>query len=266
MVLLGAIILGVYLIRRTLRPNNVAHTHLRLQSDTGISNNMSMANMSSPAGYTSLSTTIRTHVTSIRSFPFFSSGGSSVSHSVSQKSPPPVQMQRDETAVEPFRLAPSYNYNPDRKQADGAFHVYDPPIAPPSMRVEVRSTTPTPKGRTKHNPPAYTEASNPSPEAGGSSSSRRSPPRVGQVHAKPGSANTQQTFTSGGNPSRGNVVNHLAPHGTVNPQMNSHGANANTSLTALTRHGGQVSRDTNSGMDRKYRPDTDDNFNVRDIA
>ena len=229
----------------------------------------SPAGYTSPDGYTSLSSrpTIRTHATSVRSFPFFSSGGSSHSHSMSQQSPPPVQIQRDETAVEPFRLAPSNNYNPDRKQADGAFPVYDPPTAPPTMRVEARSTTPTPKGRTKYNPPAYTEPSNPSPEAGGSKSSRRSPPTMGQVHAKSGSSDTLQTFSSGGNQTRGNVVNHLAPPGTVNPQMNSHGANANMSITALTGHGRQVSADTNSSdMDRiQHRPDTED-FSVRDIA
>jgi hypothetical protein len=74
------------------------------------------------------SPTIRTHLTRAStsfSFPFFSSGGSSLSHSIRQQSPPPipvasVPMQRDETAVvEPFRLAPTNNYNPDRKQADG---------------------------------------------------------------------------------------------------------------------------------------------------
>ena len=66
-------------------------------------------------------------------------------------------MQRDETAVEPFRLAPTNNYNSDRKQTDGAYPVYDPPTAPPAVRMEVQSTPQTPRGRTKYNPPAYTE-------------------------------------------------------------------------------------------------------------
>ena len=289
MVLLAAIIFGIYLFRRISRVNNVNepspllmanHTHLRSQSDV---NNMSMPNMSTPTGYTSLSSspmrpsspTIRTHASSsIRSFPFFSSGGSTVSPSVRQQSPPPVSMHRDETAVEPFRLAPTNNYNPDRKQANGAYPVYDPPTAPPTVRMEVRSTTPTQGGRTRYNPPAYTEQTKASPEAGGSSSSRRSPATGGQVHTKKGSADTQHSFTSGGsaprsggsNPARGNV-NHLTPTGTVmNSQMNSHGPSASTSTNAITGHGRQVSGDTNSDKGRKRRPDTDENFSVRDIA
>ena len=259
-------------------------THLRSHSDdTAIYNNTSMPNMSSPAGYTSLSSspmrpsspTIRTHAsTSIRSFPFFSSGGSTISPSVRQQSPPPFSMHRDETAVEPFRLAPN-NFNPDRKQANGAYPVYDPPTAPPTVRMDVQSITPTQGGRTRYNPPAYTEPNNASPEAGGSGSpsSRRSPPTVGQIHAKKGSADTQHSFTSGGsaprvaggsNPARGNVVSHLAPPGTAkNPQMNSQ---ASTSVNALTGHRHQQSRDTSIDMDRKRQPDTDDNFSVRDIA
>jgi hypothetical protein len=216
------------------------------------------------------SPTIRTHASSsIRSFPFFSSGGSIVSHPVRQQSPPPVSIHRDETAVEPFRLAPTNNYNPDRKQANGTYPMYDPPTAPPTVRIEVRSTTPTQGGRTRYNPPAYTEQTKSSPEAGGSSSSR---PTVGQVHAKKGSEDTQHSFTSGGsaprvgggNPARGNVVNHLTPPGTVN-QTNSHGVVAGTDTNAVTSHGRQLSGDTNSDMDRKRRPDTDD-FSVRDIA
>jgi hypothetical protein len=276
--LLAAIIFGICLIRRTSRRKNSTepspllmanHTHLRSHSDVTISNNnMSTPNMSSPAGYTSLSSspmrpsspTIRTHASSsIRSFPFFSSGGSTISPSVRQQSPPPVSMHRDETAVEPFRLPPTNNHNPDRKQANGAYPVYDPPTAPPTVRMEVRSTTPTQGGRTRYNPPAYSEQTKASPEAGGSSSSRRSPATVGQVHAKKGSADTQHSVTSGGsaprvggsNPTRGNVVNHLTPPGSVkNPQMNSHAASAST----------------NSDTSRKRQPDTDDNFSVRDIA
>ena len=276
MVLLGAIILGICLCRRTSRRNNVTdpspllmnETHLRSHSD---SNN-------GYTGYTSLSSspmhrlsspTIRTHLTrastSIRSFPFFSSGGSTVTHSMGPQSPPPISMHRDETTVEPFRLAPrtTNNYNPDRKQADGSYPVYDSPTAPPVVRMEVQSTSQTPRGRTKYNPPAYTEPSNASPEAGGSSSSRRSPPTVGQAHGKKGSADTQQSFTSRGILTRGNVINPLAPPpGTVNPLINLHGASASTSLNVLTGHG----RHANSDMNRKHRPDTEDNFSVRDIA
>lgn len=282
MVLLAAIFFGIYLMRRNSRLNNVTepspllmnHTHLRSHSD--ITNYMS-PNMSTPVGYSSLSSspmrpsspTIRTHASSsIRSFPFFSSGGSTVSPSVRQQSPPPVSMHRDETAVEPFRLAPTNNYNPDRKQANGAYPVYDQPTAPPTARMDVRSTTPTQGGRTRYNPPAYTEPNNASPEAGrsGSPSSRRPSPNVGQIHAKKGSADTQHSITSGGsaprvaggNTSRGN----LAPPGTVrNPQMN---AQASTSVNALTGHGHQRSGDLD--MDRKPRADTDENFSVRDIA
>jgi hypothetical protein len=278
-VLLAAVILGICLVRRSSRLNNITypspllmnHTHLRSHSDvTAVSNNMSTPNMSTPIGYTSLSSspmrpsspTIRTHAsTSIRSFPFFSSGGSTISPSVRQQSPPPVSMHRDETAVEPFRLAPASNYNPDRKQANGAYPVYDQPTAPPTVRVEVRSTTPTQGGRTRYNPPAYTEPTNASPEMGGrgSPSSHRSPP--GQTHGKKGSADTQHSGGSsaprvaGGNLARGN----LPPPGTVrNPQMNQQ---TSTSLNVLTGHGRQL-----SGEDRKRRPDTDDDFSVRDIA
>jgi len=238
-------------------------THLRSDSDNNISY----------TGYTSLtstpmhrsSPTIRTHLTrestSIRSFPFFTTGGSTVTNSMQQQSPPPVAMQRDETAVEPFRLIPTNNYNPDRKQVDGAYPVYDPPSAPPVVRMEVQSSTQTPRGRTKYNPPAYTEPTNTSPEAG-SSSSGRSPPTVSQAHGKKGSADTQQSSTPGGNSARGNVFNHLTPPGTVN----SHGASANTSLNVLTGHGRQLSGDTDSDVYRKRRPDTEDNFSVRDIA
>jgi hypothetical protein len=238
-----------------------------------------MPNMSSPgytltpAGYTSLSSspmrlsshTIRTHASSsIRSFPFFSSGGSTVSPpSVRHQSPPPVPMQRDETAVEPFRLAPTNNYNPDRKQANGAYPVYDPPTAPPTLRMEVQPTTPTQAGRTRYNPPAYTE---PSPEAGESHST----PTGGQVHGKKGSVDTQHSFTSGGsaprgNTARGNVIGHLAPPGAVK-KKNSHSAVANASANAVTGHGRELSGDTFSDMDRKRRPDTDDSFSVGDIA
>jgi len=165
-------------------------------------------------------------------------------------------MQRDETAVEPFRLAPINNYNPDRKQANGAYPVYDPPTALPTVRMEVtevRPTTPSQAGRTRYNPPAYTE---PSPEAG----ENRSTPTV----------DTQHSFTSGGstfrsNTARGNVIGHLAPPGAVK-KKNSHGAVANASANAVTGHGRELSGDTFSDMDRKRRPDTDDSFSVRDIA
>ena len=65
-----------------------------------------------------------------------------------QQSPPPVAMRRHETAVEPFRLAPTNNNNPDRKQSDGAYLVYDPPTAP-TVRMEVQSTVQTPGGMDK---------------------------------------------------------------------------------------------------------------------
>jgi hypothetical protein len=270
-VLLAAISFGICLIRRTSRSKNVAdpspllmnQTHSRSQSD----------NNNGYTGYTSLSSspmqplsspTIRTHLTRAStsiSFPFFSSRGSSVSHSMRQQSPPPVvpvPMQRDETAVEPFRLAPANNHNPDRKQADGTYPVYDPPTARPAVRMEVQSTFQTPRGRTKYNPPAYTEPSNTSPETGGSSSSRRSPP---QAHGKKASEDTLYSSTSGGYPARGNVVNPLAPLGTVIPPS------AATSVNVLRGHGHQLSGDTNSSdMDRKRQPDTEENFSVRDIA
>ena len=285
MILLAAVILGIYLVRRSSRRNKVAdpspllmnHTHLRSHSDvTAVSNNMSTPNMSTPFGYSSLSSspmrpsspTIRTHAsTSIRSFPFFSSGGSTVSPSVRQQSPPSISTNRDETAVEPFRLAPASNYNPDQKQANGAYPVYDQPTAPPTVRMEVRSITPTQGGRTRYNPPAYTEPTNASPEMGGRGSpsshrsQQRSPPTVGQSHGKKGSADTQHSGGSaprvvGGSPARGNQ----AP--VRNPPMNSQGS---SSLNVLG-HGRQLTGDANIDMDRKRRPDTDENFSVRDIA
>ena len=240
-------------------------THLRPYSDNNNNNGYTgYTSLSSPPIHRSSSPTIRTHLTrestSIPSSPFFNSGGSTVLHSMRQQPQPPVAVQRDETTVEPFRLAPTNNYNPDRKRAGGPYPVYDPSSARPTVRM---STTQTPRERTKYNPPAYTEPSNPSPEAGASSSSRRSPPTVGQAHGKKGSADTQQSFTSRGILTRGNVINPLAPPpGTVNPLINSHGASASTSLNVLTGHG----RHANSDMNRKRQPDTEDNFSVRDIA
>ena len=274
--LLSAIILGIYLVRRNSRRKSVTDPSPLLMNETHIRSNSDTTN--GYTGYTSLSSspmqrlsspTIRTHLTrastSIHSFPFFSSGGSSVSHPMRQQSPPPVAIQRDETAVEPFRLAPTNNYNPDRKQADGTYPVYDPPTAPPTVRMEVQSTPQTPRGRTKYNPPAYTEPSNSSLDVGGSSSSP-SPATVSKSHGKMGSSDTQQSFTSIGNPTIGNVINPLAPLRTVNSQINSHAASANTSLNVLTGHGHQLSGDTTSDSDRRRRQDTEDNFSVGDIA
>jgi len=289
-VLLGAIIVGIFLIRRTSRPPKNAdpspllmsnHNHFRSQSDV-TANNMSTPNMSTPLGYTSLSSspmhptspTIRTHASSsIRSFPFFSSGGSTVHPpSLRQQSPPPVPAHRDETAVEPFTLAPSNNYNPDRKQANGAYPMYDQPTAPPAVRMEVRSTTPTQGGRTRYNPPAYTEQTRASPEAvGGSSSRQRSPPTGGQGHGTKGSEDTQQSFTlgstarvGGSNPAMGNRL--ARPTGPVmNPQM-SHDASASNSAIASTGHGRQLNGNTSGDMGRNRPPATDDSFSVGDIA
>ena len=248
-------------------------THLRSQSDPNwntSSNGFTGYTSLSPSPMQRLSSpTIRTHISSIRSFPFFSSGGSTFSHSMRQQSSPPVTdpiaIQRDETAVtmEPFNLAHSRNYNPDRKQADGSFPIimrYDPPraIAPPTVHTEVQSSNQTPRGRTQYNPPAYTELSSAFPEAGGSSSSRGSPPTVGQARVGRGFEDTQHSFTSRDNTvtRKGYMVNHLAPP-------------TNASLNVLTGHRPQWSGDTNSsGMDSKRRlgPDTEDNFSVKDIA
>ena len=76
--------------------------------------------------------------------------------------PVTIQLERDETAVEPFRLAPSRNPDTTRKQAPAEFlPVYDPPTAPPTVPMEVRqSSNETSKVMTKYNPPAYTEPSN----------------------------------------------------------------------------------------------------------
>ena len=183
----------MYLVRRNSRRNSVTDPSPLLMNETHIRSNSDTNN--GYTGYTSLSSSpmqrlsspmIRTHLTrastSIHSFPFFGSGGSSVSHTMRQQSPPPVAMQRDETAVESFRLAPTNNYNPDRKQSDGAYPVYDPPTTP-TVRMEVQYTAQTPRGRTKYNPSAYTEPSNSSLDVpvGGSSSSP-SPATVSKSH------------------------------------------------------------------------------------
>ena len=276
------------------------NTHLRPQTD-----------MSTPIDYTTLSSspmrpptspTIRTHVTSsILSFPFFSSAGSSVPSppsvrhqlsvrqppSVRQQSPPPPSVHRDETAVEPFVLPPSNTPNPDRKQANGAYPVYDPPTAPPPtiMRVDARPTTPTQGGRARYNPPAYTEQTKVSPEAGGGSSSRP-PPTSGRVHAKKGSSDTQHSITSsrsggagttrsggGGSISAmGNVVNHITPVRTgITSQLNPHDAtiaSANASNAIPTGHGRQLSGNTSSSsLNGRHRTTAmTDNLSARDIA
>jgi hypothetical protein len=291
-VLLAAIIVAICLIRRSSRRNRKSdpspllmanHTHFRSQSEvTAVTNNMVTPNMSTPIGYTSFSSspmrptspTIRTHASSsVRSFPFFTSGGSTVlSPSVRQQSPPPVAVNRDETAVEPFTLPPSntHGYNPDRKQANGAFPVYDPPTAPPTVRMGVRPTTPTQGARTRYNPPAYTEKTKASPEAAGSSSRQRSPPIAGQVHARKDSADTQHSFTSGGSAPRvggsNPAMSNRVPPPVMNPQFNPPGASASTSVNAITGHGRQASGNTSSDTDRYRRPATDDGFSVGDIA
>lgn len=291
-VLLAAIIVGIFLIRRASRPPKHVdpspllmsdHTRLPSQSDV-TANNMLTPNTSPPIGYTSLSSspmrptsTIRTHVSSsIRSFPFFSSGGSTVhAPSLWEQSPPPVQdlpVHRDETVVEPFTLPPSNNYNPDRKQANGAYLVYDPPTAPPAVRIEVRSSTPIQGGRTRYNPPAYSEQTGAPAEAvGGSSSRQRSSPTAGQGHVKKGSEDTQHSFTSGStarvggsSPATGDRL--APPTGPVmNPQL-SYDASASNGAIANTGHGRQPSGNTSSDTDRNRRPTTDDGFSVGDIA
>ncbi|KAF8798289.1 hypothetical protein BYT27DRAFT_7123403 [Phlegmacium glaucopus] len=297
-VLVAAIVIGIYIIRRTSQPNGSQlssndgpssalmsnHTHLRSRSDvTGNSNNMS-----SSMGYTSLSSspmraptspTIRTHGTSsIRSFPFFSSAGSTVPSppSVRQQSPPPVSV-REETAVEPFVLPPSNTPNPDRKQANGAYTTYDPPTAPPStvLRMDiVRPTTPTQGGRSKYNPPAYTEQTKGSPEAEGS----RRRPTPGRVHGKKGSADTQHSIASirsgGGSATRGgtnnsvmaNVVNPLPPaRAVIIPQSNPHGNGSTSSNVIPPLHTRQLSGNTSTtSLNAKRRPKsaTDDGFSL----
>lgn len=183
--------------------------------------------------------------------------------------PPPASVHRDETTVEPFLLAPSNNTrNLDTKQADGSYPVYDPPTAPPPLRMDVRPSTPTQGGRTtRYNPPAYEQT----PETGGASSSRRSPPSGGRGHghSTKGSADTQHSLTSSRNGSTtrvamANVVTTQpqAPVGTaINTRLNN--PSANTSTNVNTGHGRQMHGNPN---DRRRGRDTDDLLSARDIA
>lgn len=197
-----------------------------------------------------------------------------------QQSPPPVQAPRDETAVvEPFTLPPNNYPNPDRKQANGAYPVYDPPTAPPpTVRMEVRPTTPTQVGKTRYNPPAYSEQTK---AAGGSSSrpphtknvssdtvssTRNGPP----VHAKNVSADSIPSSRSGGAnwvgggsiAAMASVANPMAPNRTViNAQSSSQQVISNT---VPVGHGGNASND--SSLKGKGRPTMDDNFSTRDLA
>lgn len=296
-VLLVAIFIAIYIMRRTSQRNasqlNASqlngnggpssmmksnHTHLRSESDvtTNSNNNMSM-----PTGYTSLlstsmrpptSPTIRTHGTSsIRSFPFFSTAGSTLASlsPVRQQSPPPASVHRDEAAVEPFVLAP--NHNPDRKQANGAYPTYDQPNAPSStvLRMDVRSTTPT-GGRGKFNPPAYTEQTKASPRS-------RPPQAMGGAHAKKGSADTQHSITSSRSGASGgairaggniaNVVNPSVPvRAAIITQLNPPAAAASGSTTANpnpTLHERQLSGFTsNAPVDKRRPTDTEDSFSI----
>lgn len=179
-------------------------THIRSVSDATTGSNMNSA------GYTTLtsstpmvatnpptSPTMLTHSSSIRSaIPGFMSSiaGSIAPYGTplppqSQQIPPPPISSNPEDLISPYILPPTIN--PDTKQANGAYPVFDPPNAPSlppnAMRVEgYRSVTPTQRAR--YNPPAYEESS-------GSSSG---PPRHRE---KQPSIDTDISLTS----SRGNL-------------------------------------------------------------
>ncbi|KAF8168500.1 hypothetical protein B0H34DRAFT_670655 [Crassisporium funariophilum] len=279
----AAIALAVYLMRRQPKPSQSLpmssvmsqNGHMRSTSDvTTKSHGMSM-------GYTTLSSTpmvtnpptsptIRTHNSSVRSLPFFSSVVASTAPYGSPSPPPGRQMAASpplptnrEDIIVPYTVPP-VGHNPDSKQANGAYPVYDSPSAPHpnAMRMEVSPQTPT-QGRTRYNPPAYTEQGTSGSATPPSGSAPRRPP-----HTKKGSADTMHSMTSsrsggtrhGANASisaMGNVVNQMgvgnsttaSPYGGENAMPSGHG------------------RQVSSSRDEKRQPtDTEDSFSARDIA
>ncbi|CAA7266365.1 unnamed protein product [Cyclocybe aegerita] len=170
-------------------------THMRSTSDV-TTKSMAYTTLSSTPMVTNppTSPTVITHGTSsVRSMPFFSSViGSSYS-----PSPPPAPLrqasppQNREDIIVPFTLPPA-NDNPDRKQANGAYPIYDSPTAPPpgmgAMRIEAAAQPASPQRR-RFNPPAYTETS-PGDTSGSASGSRH--------RGKQGSTDTNHSTPSSG--------------------------------------------------------------------
>ena len=137
------------------------------------------------------SPTIRTHNTSEHSLPYSTATPfSSPPPPLPRTSPSLSRSDRTEDIIVPFVLPPTVD-NPDRKQANGEYPVWDSPSAPPVnsniMRVQ-SSVTRTPTERARYNPPAYAESS---PSRSGTGT----PPRHNRG---PGSSDTGHSVRSNG--------------------------------------------------------------------
>jgi len=270
----AAIAVAFYILRRQTKPVQPGSSHSlgekpahgRSFSDLTTNSNNPYTTLSSTPMHPPTSPTILTHNTSVRSVPFFSSvAASTVPYGTA--SPPPVPRQavspppaNREDFIEPFTLPPSNNG--DRKQANGAYPVYDPPSAPPQNTVRMDITRPvTPSQRARYNPPAYTESS---PGASASGQNSRPPHR-----GKQASTDTLQSVTSSRNhgtrpttdhspnSSASGMANIVGQMGVANPPQNNQGSGS----TMPQGHGRQVS----GSRDEKVRP-TEESFSARDIA
>ena len=233
--------------------------HMRSISDVTTTSGMQ--------GYTTLSSTpmnpptsptILTHQSSIRSVPYFSSvvastvpQGTSSPPPLPTSSPPP---RNREDVIEPFTLPPS-NVS-DRKQANGAFPVYDPPTAPPPAAIrnmEINRPA-TPTQRARYNPPTYSEST-----TGGPSNSSSPPPTRALHRGKQGSTDTLPSVTSHG---QRQTPAH-SPNSSASGMGNIVGQMgiANSGTSTPPTHGRQVS----GSRDEKRQP-TEDSFSARDLA
>ncbi|KAF8972538.1 hypothetical protein BDZ97DRAFT_1752438 [Flammula alnicola] len=264
----GVVVIGVaaaialYMIRRQRQavqskaaPPGDMPGHMRSLSDLSTASNVKYTSLSSNALTTNppTSPTIMTHNTSVRSVPYMSSVVASTAPygtatpppgPARQISPPPVPANREDH-IEPYTLPPTVD-NPDRKQSNGAYVVYDPPSAPPPMRMEI-SRPQTPTARARYNPPAYTESSP------GGSSSQRTPHR-----GKQPSTDSQHSLTSSRpdhspNASGSGMANLVGQVGAINSPPREE--------SRPSGHGRQVS----ASRDEKRRP-PEEGFSASDIA
>ncbi len=170
LVVLGVFIaLAIWILRRYRSPTELfldgpdsRTTHIRKISDTTVTSGMTTSGGST---FTSvLPGMFRNHNTnaaarmhnssvSVSSLPFFNSGIAGELH----QSSPPRQNGTPEGVVTPFTLPPT-NENPDKKQSNGEWPVFNSTNAPHNLvRMEV---TPSPNStrRERYNPPAYSES------------------------------------------------------------------------------------------------------------
>lgn len=144
--------------------------HMRTLSDmTAGSNDNSLGYTtltSSPMGNTNVpsSPTILTHSSSIRSLPFMGSIAGSIApygtaHPLGRQTSTGPSPSSQEDVIAPYTLPPISN-NPDRKQGNGGYPVYNAPLTPPPNALRVNSVQPvTPARRARYNPPTYAESS-----------------------------------------------------------------------------------------------------------